>query len=227
MKRIPEFDMFSREYNFWAGTCRKARYSKVINFLPENTNRALDAGCGPGILAIEMLEKAKKVIGVDISNNMLKVAKSNITLEQKSGIQFLQADLKNLPLKEMGFDFIACFGALHHLDINLTLDTFKKIINPNGRIVIVDYTTSQLHQHTSSIWQIRRALKCAPKYMTTYGFSATLRILRFRMSKKWLNHVCKDKLLTPDSYQDILSSKFPNSIIKFLDGAIIAYWQAT
>lgn len=66
--------------------------------------RILDLGCGTGLLS-EFLQK--NVIGIDISLNMLKEAKSRESV--------LQADIDFLPFRDAVFDAVVSFTCLQNL----------------------------------------------------------------------------------------------------------------
>jgi ubiquinone/menaquinone biosynthesis C-methylase UbiE len=50
----------------------------------------MDFGCGPGYFAIELAKRAKMVIAVDLSSEMLKIAQNKASKAGVSNIQFLQ-----------------------------------------------------------------------------------------------------------------------------------------
>jgi len=92
------------------------------------SGKILDLGCGTGFLQ-EYLEK-KKIIGVDISFEMLKLAKKR---KEKS----IQADLDFLPFKDNSFDLILSFTALQNLpDVKKALAEIARIIKPNKTVAV-------------------------------------------------------------------------------------------
>ena len=74
----------------------------------------LDAGCGSGQLTRELLPHLPSgvVIGVDLSQNMLKVARDHLRPDFGSRIHFVAADLQNLPFRQ-AFDGIFSTAAVH------------------------------------------------------------------------------------------------------------------
>ncbi len=226
MKLSSNFSSFANEYSFWAYTCSNARYKRVLNFLPDKTVYALDAGCGSGSLAIGMSKKARVVIGVDISKQMLDIAEKKRTSESRVNLQFLQADLQDLPFKRSSFDFIASYGVLHHTNVDRVLASLRELINPQGRIAVNDFTTTDSQQHKVPTWHIRQAIKSVPRYLSKYGVIATVRITRFRLSKRWLAHVCTDELLTTAEFQHTFNQYFPKSVFFPQEGFIAAFWDA-
>lgn len=55
----------------------------------------MDIGCGPGHYCVEFLKQGKKVMAIDLAENMLKIAKgrvASVNLDIKCDISFLQAN---------------------------------------------------------------------------------------------------------------------------------------
>lgn len=102
--------------------------------------RILDAGCGSGVCAFSLAEKAKDVVGIDLSFNSLRSAQ---TLGQKTGrrnIFWLQGDLLSLPLASASFDCILCWGVIHHtLDPAQALAELVRVLRPDGLLILAAY----------------------------------------------------------------------------------------
>ncbi|KAI9762663.1 MAG: hypothetical protein M4579_000281 [Chaenotheca gracillima] len=104
----------------------------------------LDLACGTGLvanLAKKAVGKTGKVIGVDISGNMLAKAKSK-AVQAGLDVTWFEgdiADLSNFNLHsqiERGFDFITCIAALVLLHDPLSaVRHWKTLLAPGGRII--------------------------------------------------------------------------------------------
>jgi FkbM family methyltransferase len=71
--------------------------------------RVLDVGCGSGdvsIMAAEMVGNSGQVVGFDISENALSIARSAVKEKHISIVQFIQADIAELPESIGTFDAI-------------------------------------------------------------------------------------------------------------------------
>lgn len=68
----------------------------------------LDLGCGTGNVLRFGRKYFKEAVGVDISLNMLGIAKSR-------GGEVMRADALNLPFLSETFDCVSCFSVLHHI----------------------------------------------------------------------------------------------------------------
>jgi ubiquinone/menaquinone biosynthesis C-methylase UbiE len=76
----------------------------------------LDVGCGSGIYAAEFAHRgAARVVGVDFSSNMVKLARAEADLRGVSGVcEFIEADFLDLEIRET-FDVAYAMGVFDYL----------------------------------------------------------------------------------------------------------------
>ena len=110
----------------------------------------VDLGSGAGIdvfLAANIVKESGKVIGVDMTDNMLNKARENAQQHGYKNVEFRQGDIeKRIPIEDNSVDVV-----ISNCVINLTsskLNTFKeiyRILKPNGdgRMIISDLVTSK------------------------------------------------------------------------------------
>ncbi len=104
------------------------RMEKIVENLAWKTGRNLflDLGCGTGNVLKLGQKHFKRAIGVDVSLNMLKVARQN-------GLEVVQADVLFLPFKASFFDVVSIFSVLHHIyDYNQVFAQIGKVLRPGG-----------------------------------------------------------------------------------------------
>lgn len=99
-------------------------FSNLFNWHWDGSDSLLDIGCGAGDVLVELLLPKipinTKVIGIDISKEMVKYANENYGNEEylkfyKVDIEsdFLDGDCKLTPMIPSSFNFITSFYALH------------------------------------------------------------------------------------------------------------------
>lgn len=93
----------------------------MTDFLPDINNKTvLDLGCGYGHNCLDFVNRgAKKVVGVDISQKMLEIAKIESSNER---IQYTNMSMTEISTLSKSFDFIYSSLAFHYID------DFKKLI---------------------------------------------------------------------------------------------------
>ena len=106
--------------------------------------RVLDAGCGGGRYSKVCGAAGATVIGADHS---AAVAKARQVCAAWPEAQFLQADLKRLPLEPASFDFVFSIGVMHHdSDTRAVFDAVAKLVKPGGRYSVWLYRRNQWWQ---------------------------------------------------------------------------------
>jgi len=140
----------------------------------------LDAGCGTGNL-FGYLANLGTVIGVDISKEMLKQAKSKI---KNTGLDahLIRADMAHLPLKENSLDGIISINVLHELpDPQLFIREAARVIKPDRNFVVSTPQRKRFRGICCSVYQR------ANKGPETYILSTEVHVLLYDKQKNRRN----------------------------------------
>lgn len=110
----------------------------IEKLLPGNLILA-DIGCGTGSLTLELARFARKVIGVDLSGEMLRRARAIAKARELANIEFRQGDVHKLPLAAHSIDAVFCVMVLHFLpDPARAIAGLCRVVRPGGAIILVD-----------------------------------------------------------------------------------------
>lgn len=105
-----------------------------------------DIGCGNGRHLILCVDKCKTVIGLDISKNLLKIAKSKIE-GRKVRVVFIHGNLVNIPIRGSFLDSVLYIAALHNIKGRTnriqSLNEVKRILKNDGRALISVWSREQ------------------------------------------------------------------------------------
>ncbi len=107
---------------------------KFLERLPGGA-KILDIGCGSGQFSKYMISKGFKAEGIDLSSEMVKVAKERVP-EAEFGV----GDMRNLSFDDNTFDGLLVAYSLIHIpseEIEKTLIGFLRILKKNGYIQII------------------------------------------------------------------------------------------
>jgi ArsR family transcriptional regulator len=110
----------------------------IEKLLPQNLTVA-DIGCGTGSLTFELARFAGKVIGVDLSKEMLRRARAVAKEREVDNVEFRQGDALKLPLDSRSVDAAFCVMVLHFLpDPQRAIADLCRITRPDGSVILVD-----------------------------------------------------------------------------------------
>jgi ubiquinone/menaquinone biosynthesis C-methylase UbiE len=112
--------------------------------LLQNGSKILDAGCGSGRDSRVLQNKGMKVTGVDLSEELLKIARSN-----NRDISFINADLRALPFPDQSFEGVWSHASLVHVasikDAELIIREFYRVLKTDGMLHIYTQASTSVH----------------------------------------------------------------------------------
>ena len=130
------YDAMAEHYLDWGGRVEgdpRARFLEEFSrSLPEGA-RVLDLGCGAGVPSTQLLAERFEVVGVDISQAQLRLAKKNVP--QAS---FIQADLAELTFPDEEFAGITAFYSISHVPREEHAELFRRTaawLEPGGLLL--------------------------------------------------------------------------------------------
>ncbi len=102
----------------------------------------IDIGCGAGVdtlFAALMVGPGGRVVGIDITPEMVERAKANLNQMNLPNVSFYQASAEQLDFPPEGFDVAISNGVLN-LVVNKAraLSEIYKILKPGGRLMLAD-----------------------------------------------------------------------------------------
>ncbi|MBO6835152.1 MAG: metalloregulator ArsR/SmtB family transcription factor [Alphaproteobacteria bacterium] len=107
--------------------------------------RLLDIGTGTGKLLEFFGPRATSAVGIDLSADMLRVARAAIERDGLDHCQVRQADMYQIPCGDGDFDTAVLHMVLHYSDDPLqALTEAARALSDDGRIVIVDFARHNL-----------------------------------------------------------------------------------
>ncbi len=121
---------------------------------PGPFERVVDLGTGSGRMLTLLGEKAKMSVGLDLSQNMLNIARANVTRAGLDGVELRHGDIFATRLPAQSADLVLVHQVLHYLaDPAAAVAEAARLVMPAGRLLIVDFAPHQLeylrdeHQH--------------------------------------------------------------------------------
>jgi SAM-dependent methyltransferase len=137
--------------------------------LPDGA-RVLDAGCGAGVPVASILSERFQVVGVDISERQVALARETV-----ANAEFIQADLVTLDLPNASFDAIVSYYAIIHVpreEHPALLANFRRMLAPGG-LLLISMGAGDNPDDTEDDWLGGGA----PMYWSHYGRDDNLRMI--------------------------------------------------
>jgi SAM-dependent methyltransferase len=98
--------------------------------------RVLDAGCGHGPYLLPLARKGATVTGLDVSREMLEMARGRLAEEGLEAEQMICAPLSEAPLSPGSYDLVLAIGLLDYLDdFRAALAKLASAARPGGRVI--------------------------------------------------------------------------------------------
>ena len=98
----------------------------------------LDVACGTGDMVVELMKRGCTVTGVDLSEEMIAIAKQ----KNMAKATYLIADAEHLPFDDDTFDTVTCaFGVRNFVHLGQGLNEMLRVLRPGGKMVVLELAT--------------------------------------------------------------------------------------
>lgn len=102
-------------------------------------DRVLEVGVGTG-LSLNMYPSNVKVVGIDLSQDMLKHAEKRVAEDNLKNVEVLQMDAQQMTFPDSSFDaVVAMYVASVVPDPRKLVDEIYRVCKPGGRIVFLNH----------------------------------------------------------------------------------------
>jgi len=216
-------ECFKKNAEYYDLLNKNKNYELECNFLEQvfkkysqfEIKNILDLGCGTGIHAKSLSLRGYNVLGLDLSEEMIKIAK----LKASENLKFIVGDMSNFEIN-MKFDsIISMFSSFGYLtknkQIESSLNSIKKHLKPGGLFIL-------------DCWNGLGVMNELPSIRTKESHIGDLKISRTSYPKlDSLNHLCDVKFDTDvfknnqliDTYEELHKVRFffPQEIKKYIE----------
>ena len=125
--------------------------------------RVLDVCCGSGASAIpaaEIVGPTSTVLGVDLAENLLALARSKAKERGLDNVEFRSGDMTQLPFDEGSFDVVVCvFGVFFVPDMEAALRELRRVARNRGKVAITTWGPRFFEPATTEFWNAVRNVR--------------------------------------------------------------------
>ena len=181
-------------------------YEYLMRQLPARIENALEIGCGSGGFTRLLASRARRVVALDLSPEMVRLAKARSA--GYSNIEYRLGDVMRLSLPAEEYDCIVSIATLHHLPLEPALLKMKDALKPNGTLVIHDLAADDgmLDRGLSALAYPVSALR---RFWNT-GRLRTPREVR----NAWAEHGEHESYLTLAEVREMCRQHLPEALVK-------------
>jgi len=148
----------------------------------------LDVPCGTGQISIPLLDRTEKLTLIDISSNMLAIAKKAIPGNLSGKVELINGDFFKMEFQKESYDLVICLGLLAH--VNSPKDLLEKIsslVKPGGSLIIQNTDSSHFYSHLIRLYLgMKNILRKQPYKLNKVNaefLEATLAEYKFELKK--------------------------------------------
>ncbi len=132
------YDFMNMLISFGSHLYIKRKCVELLNI--KNSDSVLDLCCGTGDLTRIIKNYTSEIIGVDFSENMLKIAQN-----KNSNINFICTDATNLPFADKSFNFVTIgFGLRNIENSEKALNEIHRVLKSGGVFLHLDFGKKNL-----------------------------------------------------------------------------------
>lgn len=163
---MPEHQEWDKEraeqHARWAKMASRLSYApfarKIVGSLApmESEVAIVDLGTGPGILSIELhkLLPQAKIIGIDLSSDMLEIARKNADEAGMSNFETRLGKAEEIPVEPNSVNLVVTQSSFHEWeDQRKGLSEIFRILKPGGSLTLKDYNRDWLSGWRRSLFK--------------------------------------------------------------------------
>lgn len=122
----------------WESPAGKLRWQRRVKMLTAHlkpSDTVLEIGCGTGYFTKEIVKTGAIVTAIDISPELLNIAKQEIT---QPNVHFMLDNAYELSFGDSSFDSVVGSSVLHHLEIEKAIREMYRVLKPGGSIFFTE-----------------------------------------------------------------------------------------
>lgn len=187
-------------------TANNQYHDSLLKHVPESCENALEIGCGTGAFARALARRCRRVVALDLSAEMIRVARSRSS--QFENLEFLLADAMTWDFPQSHVDFVCSIATLHHLEQRELLLKIKNALKLRGVLLVLDLVQSD--SLTERMCDV-----------VALGVSGSLRLIHngrlkppAEVRKAWEQHGKHDSYLTMRQVRALADEILPGSRVE-------------
>jgi len=167
-------EQFERQYS---RSDYRDKMLERVHTRPDDT--VLDIGCGPGNLAVPLASRVKSVTALDMSLDMLRLAKQQAEAQKISNITFVQFDWEDIVIGKdiQPHDVVVCSRAFPKQNPRESLAKLNQAANKYVYLTLKTVADDAYRFYTNLYQEIGKEYRTYPDYIYAYNLLYQMGIL--------------------------------------------------
>lgn len=112
----------------------------IADLIPSGSYSVLDLACGTGVLSFQIAKKVSRVIGIDIIEDSIRIAREKALVHNASNVSFYVCAAEAIPQASSEFDFVTASYLPKYCDIDTVVSEVCRVLKPGGMLIMHDFT---------------------------------------------------------------------------------------
>jgi ubiquinone/menaquinone biosynthesis C-methylase UbiE len=135
------WDLAAQDYEpLWQDQLAPAHDALLVRAALAPGERVLDVACGTGLVSLPAaaaVGAAGRVVGVDLSGQMVEAARDRAALAGIAHASFERMDAEHLEFPDASFDVVLCaLGLMYAPEPERAMAEMRRVLRPGGRLVV-------------------------------------------------------------------------------------------
>jgi 2-polyprenyl-3-methyl-5-hydroxy-6-metoxy-1,4-benzoquinol methylase len=129
----------------------------LVRQVPAGAKRAVDVGCGDGVITRALAMRGMNVLGVDVSRGMIDLARERTPPSLRAEYRLLDIMAGDLPIGM--FDTVVSVAMVHHVALESIIPRLVSLVAPGGTLLIQDVVARGGLRHfpiDAAAWAVRQ-----------------------------------------------------------------------
>lgn len=118
-----------------------AYHDVILSAVPDGCRRAIDVGCGDGMLTRALSDRAAHVTGLDVDPGCVERTRAEVA--DLDNVEVVLGDVMAVDLEPRSFDAVLAVASLHHLELEAGLRRLAELVAPGGVLGLVGLARSR------------------------------------------------------------------------------------
>jgi ubiquinone/menaquinone biosynthesis C-methylase UbiE len=155
---VRRYSTIAPVYEIWARLTESHARRRVLELAKVKDGASiLEVATGTGVQIVSLASRnpSGRTVGVELAPRMLAQTHKRLRAAGLGSVEVVRASALTLPFEDESFDLIVnayMLDLLAHEDIARALAEFKRVLRPNGRLVLSNMTPGRARRHRVWDW---------------------------------------------------------------------------